>query len=132
MDTSTIDTLSTALDFGSARLQTISNNLSNISTPGYKRKDVSFQAMLDAANGDDAGVGMTQTDPRDLSLDGSSAQPTPDIVTQTDGAMRPDGNNVDVDAESARLASAQIYYSGAAQMIKGRFSEMKYAVSGGE
>ena len=51
MDNSTINTLVSALDFGSARVEAISNNLSNYNTPGYKRKDVSFAKILEEASG---------------------------------------------------------------------------------
>ena len=139
MDNSTINALTTALDFGSARLEAISNNLSNVNTPGYKRKDVSFQAMLDTARSSDGNGGddaeMTTgrlTDPRHLSLDDGQAPPNPAIVTEGGESMRADGNNVDVDAEGARLAAAQIYYSGAAQMLQGQFSTLKYVIAGGK
>lgn len=132
MDTSTISALSNALDFGSARVQALSNNLSNVSTPGFKRQDVSFQAMLDAAQGDDgAALALQTTDPRHLSLADEEGRSGPVLVTDSSTSMRPDGNNVDVDAEGARLASAQIYYMGAAQMMQGQFAALKYAISGG-
>lgn len=131
-----MNALTSALDFGSARLQAISNNLSNINTPGYKRKDVSFQAMLDAANSPDDGGAMLQTgrltDARHMALDDGEARPNPAIITEGGDAMRADGNNVDVDAEGARLASAQIYYSAAAQMLQGQFSTLKYVIAGGK
>ena len=126
-----MNALSTALDYGSARLSTISNNLSNVNTPGYKRKDVSFEAMLDAANGgDDGTLELQTTDPRHLTLDDLGERPNPAITTPAGGAMRPDGNNVDIDAETSRLAAAQIAYSGAAQMIQGQFSSLKYVIKG--
>jgi flagellar basal-body rod protein FlgB len=137
MDNSTINALTSALNFGSARLQAISNNLSNLNTPGYKRKDVSFQAMLDSANtdtgGDDTALAASpQTNPRFLPLDGGESRPNPALVTEGGSAMRADGNNVDVDAEGARLAAAQIYYSGAAQMLEGQFSNLKFVIAGGK
>ena len=51
MDNSTIDLLGRALDFGSARLQAVSGNLSNVNTPGFKRQDVSFGTLLAQASG---------------------------------------------------------------------------------
>ena len=66
MDNSVINTLASGLDYGSARLQAISNNLSNVNTPGYKRKDVSFDALLKSA-ADDADLPSSRTDPRHLS-----------------------------------------------------------------
>ena len=130
MDNSTLSALSTGLDFGSTRLEALSNNLSNINTPGYKRKDVSFQAMLDAANGDDGTLQLKTNDPRQLTLADVGQQPHPEIITQSSGSMRPDGNNVDVDAESARLAEAQIYYAGTAQMIDIQFANLKSVIKG--
>jgi flagellar basal-body rod protein FlgB len=132
MDFSTMNALSTALDYGSKRLETLSNNLSNVNTPGYKRKDVSFQAMVDAANGTDDGqsLDLATTDARHLTLADIGAKTDPSVVTQNGGAMRPDGNNVDIDAETARLAAAQISYSGVAQMIQGQFASLKYVIKG--
>lgn len=133
MDNSTIGTLSSALDFGSARLEAISNNLSNVNTPGYKRKDASFQAMLDAADGgDSAQLALTTDDPRQISLSNAGQRPQPEIVTASTGTMQPDGNNVDIDAESARLAEAQIYYAGATKMIGIQFTNLKYVIGGGK
>lgn len=121
-----------ALDFGSARVQTLSNNLSNVSTPNYKRKDVSFQAMLDAAQGEDgAELPLVTADTRHISLAEDDGRAGPVITTDNSTSMRNDGNNVDVDAEGARLASAQMYYMGAAQMLQGQFAALKYAISGG-
>ena len=114
MDTSTFTALSQALDLGSARLQAISNNLSNINTPGFKRQDATFAALLQSAEGGDG--------------DGSGS---PTLVTQRGGSMRPDGNNVDIDAETSRLAATEIYYQGTSQLLAGQFSGLKYVISGG-
>jgi flagellar basal-body rod protein FlgB len=125
MQPSAISTLASALDFGSARLEAISNNLSNVNTPGYKRKDVSFDALLDSITSDDSN-GTSG----DFSSD-SSSSPTPTVTTDTSGSMRLDGNNVDIDAESGRLAAAQVYYQGAAQLLQDQFSNLKYVITGG-
>lgn len=133
MDTSVIQSLSNGLDFGSARMQAISNNLSNVSTPGYRRKDVSFESLLNSIGGDDDTLSQRRTDPRHLSLDDSDAlgNPSPSIQDQPGGAMRADGNTVDIDAESSRLAASEIYYQGVSQLLQGQFSNMKYVIAGG-
>jgi len=130
MDTSTITALSQALDLGTARVQAISNNISNVSTPGYKRQDATFAALLSTAEaGDD--VTEATPDPRQMTLDGAANRQSPTFVTQQSGQMRTDGNNVDIDAENSRLAGAEIYYQGAAQLISAQFAGLKYAISGG-
>ena len=49
-----IDVLSKAADYSWTRNEIISNNLANGTTPGYKRKDVSFESYLmqELASGD--------------------------------------------------------------------------------
>ena len=125
-----MNTLASGLDFGSARLQAVSNNLSNVNTPGYKRKDVSFDALLQAASGDGGDpLPMLSSNPRDLSAP-DDASPTPTITTENGDSMRADGNNVDIDAEGGRLAAAQIYYQGVAQLMQGQFAALKYVIAG--
>ncbi len=131
MDNSTIAALTNALDFGSTRMQAISNNLSNINTPGYKRKDASFAALLEAQDGGDALRTSAQAGgARRLSLDGDTDPSHPAIVTQGGDSARADGNNVDVDAEGARLAQAELFYNANAQMLAGQFSGLKYVIEG--
>ena len=135
MDTSTFTALSQALDLGSARLQAISNNISNVNTPGFKRQDATFAALLQSAESRGDTLAQAAPDPRHLTLDddggsgGGSGSPA--LVTQHSGSMRPDGNNVDIDAETSRMAAAEIYYQGAAQLMSGQFSGMKYVIAGG-
>jgi flagellar basal-body rod protein FlgB len=127
MDNSTISALSQALNYGSAQIQALANNMANVNTPAYKRKDVSFSDALDDAQDQ---VSLTRTDPRHLATD--DAPPSSiTYVTDTSGSMRADGNNVDIDAESSRLAAASIYYQGAAQLMQNQFAQLKYVISGG-
>jgi flagellar basal-body rod protein FlgB len=130
MDTSTISALSQALDLGSARLQAISNNISNVNTPGFKRQDATFAALLQSAEGGDA-LPQAAPDPRHLTLDDDAKGGSPSLVTQRSGSMRSDGNNVDIDAETSRLAAAEIYYQGASQLLSGQFASLKYVIAGG-
>ncbi len=129
-----ISALSQALDLGSARLQAISSNISNVNTPGFKRQDATFAALLDSAESDGgSSLAQVTSDPRDLTLGddpGQTGHPT--LTTQQNGAMRSDGNNVDIDAETSRMAAAQIYYEGSAQLLSGQFSNLKYVISGGK
>jgi flagellar basal-body rod protein FlgB len=127
---STINALSRAMDYGSTLVQALDNNLSNINTPGYKRKDVSFAAALDDADDALQTATLKKTDPRHLDADDTNPSAST-IFTDTSGSMRADGNNVDIDAESTRLAAAEIFYDGAAQLTQSHFAGLKYVISGG-
>jgi flagellar basal-body rod protein FlgB len=96
------DVTSTALEValrGAEMRQTaLSNNLANVNTPGFKRSDVSFQGALQSAL--DSGNGST------AAVDDTSFTTTTDSST----SMRADGNNVDVDQESANLSKNQLLF----------------------
>ena len=90
MDNSVINTLASGLDFGSTRLQAISNNLTNVNTPGYKRKDVSFDALLQSASTAMAATCRCSRPTRGTCRRRHRRQraPTPAIITENGDSMR--------------------------------------------
>ena len=118
--TSTI--LSKTLDAAAARQKTISNNIANVETPGYKRRFVSFEdelkEILDRPSGHGVRAGIGNLTP----------------VCQTDEASpgRPDGNNVNIDAEIADLAKNSLQYKAAAILLEGKGAMLRSAIMGGK
>lgn len=99
-----INVLSAATNASWVRNEVISNNLANVSTPNYKRKDVSFETYLYAqvAGGDSLDDNIDHIELESL---------VP--VTYVDEAAysyRLDGNNVDASTEEAELAKNQLRY----------------------
>ena len=102
------------LEVTSAREQTISANMANVDTPGYRTKDINFKQTLLGASAEDG-----------------EAQFTP-VVSNVNGLLeRPDGNNVDLDRESLLLAQSQLQYQMGIQLVKSRFHQLLSAISGG-
>jgi flagellar basal-body rod protein FlgB len=100
-----------ALDASSLRAKAISENLANIQTPGYKRKEVNFEDQLrDALK---AKLAATQDQaghmPAGKGIDLAKIRPF--VFEPEDKALPGEVNNVDVDMEGAKLAENQIYYS---------------------
>lgn len=132
---SALQLLQNALGATRLRQSVYSNNIANVDTPGYKRQDVQFESLLQQA----------MTDPQ-TSVDGNGyipiAQP-PAFNTSTSLAVQPtvvqddttvvqnNGNNVDVDAEMAKLAENQIHYNALVQDMTARFNRLKSAINGG-
>ena len=94
----TSSALEVAIRGTEARQTVLSNNLANVNTPGFKRSDVSFQGALQSAL--DSGTGST------AAVDATGLTTTTDSST----SMRADGNNVDVDVESANLSKNQLLF----------------------
>ena len=113
--------LSKTLDAAAARQKTIANNIANVETPGYKRQYVSFEEelklVLDGKSGHDVREGL------------QSLEPT--VKTDTVSASRPDGNNVNIDAEIADLAKVSLKYRAAATLLENKIGMLLSAITGG-
>ncbi len=114
-----INVLDKAADASWKRNEVINNNIANVDTPGYKRKDVQFESyLMQALLGDN-------------SLDKRVAKAnlnTLDASVYTDYAgysYRLDGNNVDIDTESANLAENQIRYYALLDSMTQEFNRLK-------
>jgi flagellar basal-body rod protein FlgB len=114
--------LSKTLDAEAARQKTIANNIANVETPGYKRQYVSFEEelklVLERRNGYDTGDGL-----RDL---------VPSVRTDSISPSRPDGNNVNIDAEISNLAKASLKYKAAATLLEDKIGLLRSAINGGK
>lgn len=114
-----IDTTQLALERSisgaSQRHEALAANIANASTPGYRRVDVDFHGALAAAlgTGDKAAVEHTA------------------FSTQADssvGVTQADGNSIDVDNESAKLAANAFDQQAAVAVHKTRTAIIRSAL----
>ncbi|MDF2944518.1 MAG: hypothetical protein K0S01_3376 [Herbinix sp.] len=114
-----INVLDKAADASWKRNEVIANNIANVDTPGYKRKDVQFESYLTSAL-----IGDNSLDKRVANANLDSL----DASVYTDNASlsyRLDGNNVDIDTETANLAENQIRYYTLLDSMTQEFSRIK-------
>ena len=114
-----INVLDKAADASWKRNEVIANNIANVDTPGYKRKDVQFETYLQSALLGDNSLDRRVAEAHLNSLD---------ATVYTDNASlsyRLDGNNVDIDTESANLAENQIRYYTLLDSMTQEFSRIK-------
>ena len=119
-----INVLTKEEDASWTRNEIITNNLANVDTPGYKRKDVSFQNYLlqELTSGDSTSL---RTRVNDVELGNLNATVYTDF---TELSYRLDGNNVDIDTENVEFASNQLYYQTVLDTINHQFSMLKAAM----
>ena len=96
-DTSIVG-LEQAMQGSLLRQQVLANNIANANTPGFKRSDVDFQSALAQAFSGPPTTGQLDQP--------STFSPQADST----GAMRADGNNVDIDTEMADLTENTLDY----------------------
>lgn len=125
-----VSLLEKALDAAALRQRAIASNIANVSTPGYRRKDVVFETELQRAL-DTHQIKIKTTQPAHLSSTSSSVEEsTPKIVIDQSKELSSGLNNVDIDKEMAGLAKNQIYYTVAAHLLSRRFKGIKEAITG--
>jgi flagellar basal-body rod protein FlgB len=115
-----IDTTQLALErsiSGAAqRQEALAANIANASTPGYQRVDVDFHSALAAALGSD---------------DAKHAVEGAGFTTQADAAVGPtqaDGNSIDVENESAKMAANALEQQAAVSVAKTRNAILRSAM----
>lgn len=114
-----INVLDKAADASWKRNEVIVNNIANVDTPGYKRKDVQFESYLQSAlMGDDS----LDSRVAEVNLNSLDATVYTDNIS---ASYRLDGNNVDIDTESANLAENQIRYNALLDSMTQEFNRIK-------
>ncbi|MDR2931715.1 MAG: flagellar basal body rod protein FlgB [Oscillospiraceae bacterium] len=108
------------------RQQTISHNIANEDTPGYKAKRLEFESLLknEISNINRGDFSRRESVSR---IEGVKAREY-ELENLTG---RADGNNVVLDNEYIELARTQIQYNAIQQRINGYYTNLKYVISGG-
>jgi flagellar basal-body rod protein FlgB len=122
LDTPLLERLTRYLDVNAFRQTLIASNLANLDTPGYRTRDVNFQAeMARALEPEDAGGGVS----------GTLLSATPVAHTVRSLLLRPDGNNVSLDREGLLLAETQLRYRLGTELVRAEFRRLAAAIRGG-
>ncbi|MDD6402018.1 MAG: flagellar basal body rod protein FlgB [Lachnospiraceae bacterium] len=120
-----VNILDKAADAANLRNELINNNIANVSTPNYKRKDIDFESVLQAELAGEKNLSNAVARAnKDLSI--------LDPQVYTDNASlsyRLDGNNVDIATEEAYLAQNQIRYQMLVDLMGQEFSRYKSVLS---
>lgn len=107
--------LAKALDRTTVRHGLLTNNLANINTPGYKRRDVEF------------GIALEQE-----MNSGLRGAPSPDgEVKVTQGSMRLDGNSAVLEQEMMGIAETELRYQALTEMTSRYFRGLRDAIKEG-
>lgn len=118
-----------------ARFEATAENLANINTPGYKRKEIFFEdALREAVSGEDSRqlhLAVTcekHISPGKVELDVDQEE----IIRKTSGGVfyRLDENTVDPEVEMAKLAETRMAYNAVMRLMAKRTGLLKTAMGG--
>jgi flagellar basal-body rod protein FlgB len=119
------------------RHQVLANNIANVNVPGFQASEVSFEDQLQEAlageNPQPDLQGLT-TDERHFLINppGMATNPVQPLIRPAlTGSMRQDGNNVDIEAETAKLAANQLWYQGLVRSVQDEFNRLRTVIMEG-
>ncbi len=128
----TTDALAASINFRNLRHNVTASNLANAETPGYKAKVLNFEDALARAIDLEGLNAQNNMSPDDFAMgSGAISRAKADIYENPEGAVRNDGNSVDMEVEMANLQENSILYKAALQLINKKLGSLRYAATDG-
>lgn len=100
-----------ALDASTKRGRAIAQNIANVETEGYKRKEVSFEEKVREALKIKLEGERTKEDHFEISKKAAVRKIQSDVYEPNDPTLPGEVTNVDIDIENAKMAENQIMYN---------------------
>ena len=107
------------------RAEILANNLANSDTPGFKARDMNFQAQL--AKETQTGMEMTSTNSAHIS---GSANQSNGLLFRNPSQPSIDGNTVDTQLEQTIFSRNAMDYNSSFEFLSGKFKGLKSAIRG--
>lgn len=120
-----------ALRLRSQRSEVLANNLANADTPGYKARDIDFEAALQQAQGQQDGMAMAASDPGHMSGGGGEGG-SPELMYRNPIQPSIDGNTVDSQTEMSKYMRNSMDFQASFQFLNSSIKGLKNALSGGQ
>lgn len=105
-----------ALEVRSQRMGVLASNIANAATPGFKARDVDFNAALDAR--------------LDQNRGGVTAASAPELLYRRATMPSLDGNTVELGREQVAFAENALAYSATLSFVQGKVNTITRALKG--
>lgn len=117
-----------AMPLREQRMKLIAGNLANADTPGYKARDLDFDAALRNAQGAASNGLLTTTAEQHYRIGGDGLNPFQILREANQPSL--DGNTVDPDAERAAYGRAALEYRASLSFVESKVRSMLTAITG--
>ncbi|MFT5007705.1 MAG: flagellar basal-body rod protein FlgB [Reinekea sp.] len=116
-----------ALLVRSERSSILANNLANADTPGFKARDIDFQAILGGETERQSKLAVGQTNSRHI---GASSSDAWESLYRSPLQPSPDGNTVDENIENTEFTTNAMAYNASFEFLNGKFKGLTGALRG--
>ncbi|MCS7149356.1 MAG: flagellar basal body rod protein FlgB [Caldimicrobium sp.] len=119
------DTVRLSLKLRTEKHKLISSNIANVDTPGYRRKDLPFERIMQSYLSNDKALKVTK--PKHFSTRGRSIEDMLYIQPETLGTP----NNVSLEEEMVSLTENQLLYETTLQALAKELERLKEIITEG-
>ncbi|WP_313255369.1 flagellar basal body rod protein FlgB [Stenotrophomonas acidaminiphila] len=117
-----------AMPLREQRMKLIAGNLANADTPGYKARDLDFDAALRNASGADGNGLLATTAEQHYRIGNDGLNPFQVLRPGVQPSL--DGNTVDPDAERAAYGRAALEYRASLSFVESKVRTLTTAITG--
>jgi flagellar basal-body rod protein FlgB len=130
-----IPLLEKTMAFAEARQRMLATNIANITTPGYRTKQLdesAFQSALQAAakKREETGGALELESTREFRVDPQGLLEVTPSETPTENLLFQDGTNASIERQMAQLAENAMMNQVSAELLKGYFDGLAKAIRG--
>lgn len=130
-----IPMLEKTLAFSEARNKVLAENIANVTTPGYRAKQLdvhSFQAALAEANANrkESGGDFELAETDELKTDDAGRLRVQPSYVPTQNLLFHDGTNASIERQMSDLAENTMTHQAATELLKSYFDGIKKAIRG--
>lgn len=109
------DIIESGIKAESLRQKTIGNNVANLNTPGYRRKDVNFMDLLAKAMDSGGAVDLSKIEPEIY-------QPETTVVNS-------EGNDVNLELEVGEMAKNTLRHKAYVRILQKKYDQIDMAIN---
>lgn len=113
------------LDLAAFRHKLIAGNIANVSTPGYRSKDINFHEEFAKAAGKTNAIAGTTTHAQHIPT-GNHKSRAPEV--EASKVKVNEFNSVDIDKEISNLAQNELLYTAGAKLLEKKFAGLREAI----
>ncbi|MFY9180455.1 MAG: flagellar basal body rod protein FlgB [Venatoribacter sp.] len=117
-----------ALQLRAARAEILANNLANADTPGFKARDINFQAILQGELKKSDSLSVERTNSAHLS--GLQEEIEGNLMYRNPSQPSIDGNTVDSQIEQVLFARNSLNYNASFEFLNSKITGLKGAIRG--
>lgn len=114
------------LDYRMKRSEVIASNMANSDTPGYKARDIDFQAFLDSQINDASQISTTQSG----HMGAENYIDEMALLYRIPSQPTLDGNTVDTQVENAQFTENTVRYLASLRFLDGKIKSTLSAIRG--